>query len=226
MLQSMSELLNATVKAEGRSCVLREVFFDLSARRIQYVALDIGGWLDIEEVLVEADRLAPPTEDDPHWHVEMTGEELAQAPHWTLGETEQQFDLTAWPPILVGPFGGTYSPMLLYEQMREVSSGEAATGASYSNDVEKEIVKLERGSIWIGLPAYGRAGELGTVLDILFDPETLRLETLKVGESGFFHSEEHREPFASVRHLAEQGTHVVLDTKTGLPEKDGDTGGA
>jgi hypothetical protein len=121
-------------------------------------------------------------------------------------------DLTGWPPIIVGPFGGTYAPMLLYEQM--VAGGDqppAAEAPPEEGSGDALVHRMERATEWLGTLAFGTDGELGRVEDILFDEGRLALSQLVLGSGGLFSHRAGRIPVSAVRHMARQGTHLVLD---------------
>jgi len=143
---------------------------------------------------------------------------LEKAPRWSDYAGAEGIDLTGWPPILVGPFGGTYAPILLYEQMLAQSESGTPRDTSPENEA---VARMQHASHWLGLSAFGRDGELGTVRDLLFESDTRDVRWLLVGESGVFSAGPEREvPVEAVRYLAQQGSHLVLDIgKDETPEK-------
>ena len=117
MIHSLTELMQDRLHVADRKVRVDDVFLDPKARRLRYLAVDIGGWFAVDEVIVSADLLVPPAEGREHWSLRLDEAALTSAPRWGTEGLGDPPDLTAWPPIIVGPFGGTYAPMLLYEQM-------------------------------------------------------------------------------------------------------------
>ena len=216
MLQSLTDLMERRLHVADRKIRADEAFFDPGDRRLRYLAVDIGGWFDIKEVIVAADLLVPPAEGRDHWSLRIDGEALEAAPRWS-GGMDAPVDLTGWPPIIVGPFGGTYAPMLLYEQMMSEGPGRGEPPAEGSG--EELVYRLDRATEWLGASAFGTDGELGRVEDILFDDATLALSRLVLGSGGLFSHRAGEVPMSAVRHMARQGTHLVLDLSSGEVEQ-------
>jgi hypothetical protein len=210
MLQSLADLMDRRLRVAERNVRAVEVFFDPKERRLRYLAVDIGGWFDVEEVLVSAELLVPPDDGRDHWSLRLDADALAAAPRWGERVTAAPADLTGWPPVIVGPFGGTYAPMLLYEQMMAAESAVPSSPPE-TGPGEALVHRLERATEWLGAPAFGTDGELGRVDDILFDIATLKLARLVLGSGGLLSHRAGEVPIAAVRHMARQGTHLVLD---------------
>ncbi len=209
MLHSMKDLLSGRVAAGERTLPVREIFFRMRDWRLRYLAVDTGGWFGSDEVLLSTDLLAPPTAQRTEWAVEIPPDALETAPRWSDYSGAEGIDLTGWPPIMVGPFGGTYAPILLYEQMLAQSETEPSKDTSPENDA---VARMQHANSWLGLPAFGRDGELGVINDLLFEGDTLDIRWFLVGESGVLPSGTDREiSVDAVRYLARQGSHLVLD---------------
>lgn len=213
MLHSLKDLVHSRLHVGDRTVTVDEVFFDSVERRLRYLAVDIGGWFSVHEVIVSAALLEAPGETG-GWGLRLDEAALEAAPRWHDRMTDEPVDLTGWPPIIVGPFGDTYAPMLMYEQL--VARGRAGTvpaetdGPSEGSG-EAMVYRLERVTEWLGLLAFGRDGELGRIDDILFDDATLGLERLVLGSGGFLSHRAAEVPLSALRHMAHQRTHVVLD---------------
>jgi hypothetical protein len=209
MLNSLLDLMKTRLRIADRKVPVDEVFFHRDDRRLRYLAVDIGGWFEVNEVIVAADLLDPPGEGHDHWSLRLDEQSLERAPRWSE-HAAMGADLTGWPPIIVGPFGGTYAPILMYEQMvaRSQETEPSPEEAGRGDDL---VYRMERATEWIGLPAFGEDGELGTVEDILFDDSSLTLETLILGSGGLFSHVRAEAPLSKMRHMAAQGTHLVLD---------------
>jgi hypothetical protein len=215
MLHSFKSVLDHRLETEGGRAKLREAFFDPSSGKIRYVAVDVGGWLDTTEIIVDADRLAPPRDEGHPWTLRLSEAELAEAPRWHEGMSEDRIDLTYWPPILVGPFGSTYSPLMLYEQMLAEERG-AQDEAPEPPEGDALVRPLQEVHDWIGLPAFGPEGELGKVSDLLFDPRAPRVTSIVLDPAAG--GEAIQLPLRALRHRPRQGTHLVFDTI--LPHSD------
>lgn len=210
MLHSLNDLMQSRLHVADRRVTADEVFFDPDDRRIRYLAVDVGGWFKVREVIVAADLLDPPGVMGGAWSLRLDEAALDAAPRWHAGMTEETADLTGWPPIIVGPFGGTYAPMLLYEQMVAKTRSADATPPEAGSG-EEIVFRLERAREWLGILAFGRDGELGRIEDILFEATTLKLERLVLGSGGLLSHRVAEVPLSALRHMANQRTHVVLD---------------
>lgn len=216
MLQSLGNLLGKTTIIGDEKGTLLEVFFSLEDRRMRFLAADIGGWLDVDEIIVSADRLVAPPSGNDGWSLKIGHDELRDAPRWEEGMRLDQVDLSGWPPIMVGPFGGTYSPMLMYEQLADrgrKDSGVALDDQSADRaEGDRLVNRMERASKWIGLPAFGRDGELGKIEDLLFESDSGRIEWAVIASSeGLFTTQRGEVALSSLRHFAAQSTHAVFD---------------
>lgn len=218
MLNSFHDLMNRSLSTDGGKAKLREAFFDPGSGQVRYVAVDIGGWLDTTEVLVEAERLEPPRDVGAPWTLRIGADDLEVAPRWHEGMAEDRIDLRAWPPVLVGPFGSTYSPLLMFEQMIAEQRQHELPPAP---DGDRLVRPLQEVGSWIGLPAFCKDGEIGPVADLLFEAETHRVVsvvlkprsgTLAGAATGTDDSGHVVLPLASLRHRPLQGTHLVFDT--------------
>jgi hypothetical protein len=210
LLHSLNDLMQSRLHVADRRVTADEVFFGPDDRKIRYLAVDIGGWFQVREVIVAAELLDAPGVMGGGWSLRLDEAALDTAPRWHAGMSEETADLTGWPPIIVGPFGGTYAPMLLYEQMVDQSRRGAGTPPEPGSG-EEIVFRLERASEWLGLLAFGRDGELGRIEDMLFDDTTLRIERLVLGSGGLLSHRVAEVPLSALRHMANQRTHVVLD---------------
>lgn len=217
MLHSLKDILHSRLTAGDRKVTVDEVFFDSAERRLRYLAVDIGGWFSVHEVIVSAALLEPPGQTG-GWGLRLDEAALEAAPRWHERMADEAIDLTGWPPIIVGPFGGTYAPMLMYEQlMAQARAGSAPEGSERPPEGSGEAVvwRLERASEWLGLLAFGRDGELGRIDDMLFDDASRGIERLVLGSGGLLSHRSGEVPLSALRHMAHQRTHVVLDISTG-----------
>ena len=210
MLHSLRELMEDRLRVAGRSARVDDAFFDPEVRRLRYLAVDIGGWFSVDEVIVAADLLVPPAGEGQHWTLRLDEAAIAHAPRWGAEDAPAPLDLTGWPPIIVGPFGGTYAPILMYEQL--VADREDAAQTQSAGDSGNSLVwRMDRATEWLGLPAFGTDGELGNVEDLLFDDKTLELSWLVLGSGGIFAHRTGAVPVSALRRMAREGTHLVFD---------------
>lgn len=217
MLHSLKDIMHSRLHVGDRKVTVDEVFFDSVDRRLRYLAVDIGGWFSVHEVIVSAALLEAPG-DTGGWRLRIDEAALEAAPRWHDRMADDTVDLTGWPPIIVGPFGGTYAPMLMYEQLvartRAGSAGQTETESPPAGGGEAMVYRLERATEWLGLLAFGRDGELGRIDDMLFDEATLGIERLLLGSGGLLSHRVAQVPLSALRHMAHQRTHVVLDIST------------
>lgn len=210
MLHSLNDLMQSRLHVAERKIRADEVFFEPGNRRLRYLALDIGGWFEIDEVIVSADLLVPPNAQHDYWSLTLDEAALEAAPRWGEHGLQEPADLTGWPPIIVGPFGGTYAPMLLYEQM-VARSPQSAGSMTREGRGDVMVYRMDRATEWLGISAFGTDGELGRVEDMLFDDQSLEIDRLVLGRGGVFSHRTGEVPASAVRHMARQGTHLVLD---------------
>jgi hypothetical protein len=209
MLHSLNDLMQHKLRVADRTVRVDDAFFDPDERRLRYLAVDIGGWFAVDEVIVAADLLVPPATEGESWALRLDEQALAQAPRWEGERAAEPFDLTGWPPIIVGPFGGTYAPILMYEQM-VASQRPGADGPPAGETGDALVWRMDRVTEWIGRPVFATDGEIGQVEDILIDDDGLRLSRLVLGSGGVFGHRTGEVAVDAVRHMARQGTHLVL----------------
>lgn len=209
-MPKLTELMNAKVLAAGTELPVVELFYEPETRRLRYAAVDAGGWFERSEVLVSIENFGA-LDADGHWPLGLTREEVEAAPHWH----DQSAELRAadLPPLVVGPFGSTFSPMLMRAQMRDIAD-EAVGPAddpteALMTDGSGRVFAMERAGEWLGREAYGAGGFLGTVSDLTLDDD-LRVHACQLDRGGAV-------PFDRLKHMAEQG-HAVFDVEAAGPE--------
>jgi len=107
--------------------------------------------------------------------------------------------LEAMPPVLVGPFGTSHSPMLLAAQWLE-------TRASVSEPALPD--DAERVRDWLGCIVFGPSGPLGSISDVHLDAEGLRLRDIDLKTDS---STSHRILFDAVRNFVSGEGYAVTD---------------
>ena len=113
----MTDLLRRKAVAQGQRFPVSELFFDAARGALHYVALRTGGFFNREEVLLSIRAFERPEPGRDGWPVALDAEAVAAAPVWTEGTSAAgPLSLAFWPPIVVGPFGNTESPLMLWAQ--------------------------------------------------------------------------------------------------------------
>ncbi len=201
MQTTIRTLLDLKACTEDDRFPVRALFHRAGTRELAYVAIDVGGWLDRREVLVEIERFGRP--DDGEWPVALGRTDLEDAPVLEDGDSGT---IDALPPLVVGPFGYTFSPLMM------AASVEATAAPEPSGDPETEgrppetrahgrLAGIERSTDWLGRAAFGPEGELGPVEDVVVEDGVLTAVIL---------ADETRIPLDRLRRLADQG-HAVFD---------------
>lgn len=199
----MTDLLRRKAESDGQTFTITEIFFHEATGRLRYAALGIGGWMTREEVLVRIDRFDRPERGSGVWPVTFSAEAIENAPTWHGDASGPPIHLENWPPVVVGPFGGTTSPLMIWAELAETEHEEHPHGPPG----DARVAKLERATRRLGAEVFGSDGLIGTLGDLLVDPETLEI-THFVVRTG---AQVRAVPYANLRHLAHTGTHAVLN---------------
>lgn len=202
---TMSSLMKRRVLAGDRRYPVTEIFFHEKTGHLRYVALHTGGAFDHDEALIAIGRFEPTEEGEREWSVTLDEEEIRGAPIWDSGEAYPHHvpvSLESWPPIIVGPFGGTTSPLLFYAAMIEAEDSVEPEEPPH-HITDRRVERLERAGKRLGGEVFGADGQLG------------RLDDLAVDHIGFtitdFVIDERRLPYARLRHMADEGAHTVVN---------------
>lgn len=188
--------------ANSDTATMDDIWFDMDTGRISYLRIRSGGWLKGEEVLIAADRLAPPDDNATFWMVNMTDDDLAAAPRWP----DSGGIFADWPPIIIGPFGSTISGPLLNAQMQEAMGEDWPKTPNTSAD--RLTDPLQQGSEILGAPVFARDGEIGTVGNLVMEPGNWHVVTLLVERPQAQDPVEM--PFDAIRHQGEKAGHLVV----------------
>lgn len=117
---------------------------------------------------------------------------------------EQPLDLTAMPPLVIGPFGNAVAPAM----------GAAVYNALTGRDRESRPALDKAHAEWHwfetlhGLPVFDSTGELGALDDIFVDPATLTCKTLALRDTG---GQLYSFPFSKIRMVSRGETSIVLE---------------
>jgi sporulation protein YlmC with PRC-barrel domain len=205
---AMTDMLRYSATAKDASFALTEIFFEPELGEMRFVALDVGGWFERREVIVSARLMGTPDDTTRTWPVEITPEAVKSAPEWSDPKFLAQMPIASIPPITVGPYGGRFAGAIPSDVEAEL--GDPDTPGNL------KVEGYERLNDWVGLPVFGTQGEVGTLIDFLFDPETGHLSHLVVDTGGFLSAQQMVVPYDLLRHLASGGTHVVIDATENL----------
>lgn len=243
-MAKMTELMKLQAVAGEARYGIEELFIDESSGRVAYMALKSRKRGDDTEVLVSTSRAGAPEIESGTWPLDISPERIAEAPRWVEpdddGGERVALPLDAWPPLIVGPFGNTTSPLMFHAQLRAVVDGGTPADAAVADDQDE------------GAKPHGaaedEAGEGGTQEDEVSQRPTAREATghrggrlerasVRIGGEAFgrdgalgriadletdaagrsithlilkVEDGTHRRPWSDLRHMAREGTHSVL----------------
>lgn len=202
MQTTLRTLLDLKARTGEDRFPVRSLFHRAEDRELAYVAVDVGGWLDRREVMVNIDRFDAPEGED--WPVSLGRADLEDAP---VIEEEETGPLETLPPLVVGPFGYTFSPMLMAAGMNASAQADptGAPGptaeAAPRTRAHGRLAGIERSTDWLGRDAFGPGGAMGPVTDVVVDGRRLTAAILEDGT---------HVPFERLRRIADQG-HAIFD---------------
>lgn len=197
---TLTDLMKRTVTTGEHRFPVTEVFFHERTGQLRYVALHTGAAFDHDDTLVSTGRFSPVGEGD--WKVYLPEEHIHAAPGWDSGEPQRHpIALEAWPPIIIGPFGETTSPLMFYAAMLEAE--QSAEQPPPRRSADARVDRLERATRRLGGEVFGADGPLGRLEDMIVAPVGLAITDLIV--------DGRRVPYARLRHMADDGTHTVVN---------------
>ncbi|MBJ3761624.1 hypothetical protein ILP92_02520 [Maribius pontilimi] len=174
------DLLDSRAITDDGAFPVRDLFYVPADWRLRYALLDVGGWLEKHEVLVSTDRLAPPTAKG--WPLNMTGDELKSAPVIDTVDATS----SVLPPLVVGPFGTTVSPLGIAAHLGLVSDATPDNDpqGKGAGDGNGRIFQMDRVSDLLGLEVFTDQGPKGVIEDLrLRDDMTLSHAIVSDGEA-------------------------------------------
>ena len=197
MSYKLNDLLSLTATPRDGRFPVREIFYDPETWRVRYVALGTEGWFDMREMLIGIRYFGLP--GDGQWPVEMSRDDVEHAPQWN----EAPSSATYLPPIVIGPFGYTFSPMMMAAQWYEDRAEQAARDQVQGTveDSTGRIFRMDQASAWIKREVRGPAGPVGRVSDMILDPD-LVMTDMEMEDGS-------RIPLGRLRHVSEQGEAVI-----------------
>ncbi|MFD0979453.1 PRC-barrel domain-containing protein [Tropicimonas aquimaris] len=225
MLKSLRNLHGGPLYVGDRDGTFSDAFFRIEDGGLTHILVDIGGWISSDRVLVSSEFLSPPedVQADAGWRVALDEQALDAAPRWGESDGGGGIDLLKWPPVIVGPFGSTVSPILMYEQVRALQE-RAETAPAPAAARPQMSRNLQRVSAWFGLPAFDASGELGKVHDLDFDPDSRRIVAVVLEADGALPTRGREIPYGALRHLGGEGTHLVFQDLGGRAADPAGTG--
>lgn len=203
---SVTELLQHKAQLGDTNYPVCGVFFHPGDWRVAYLAIETGGVLSPDQVLIEAARFGAPLPGESTLPLSALSREIEEAPRWYPEDREDGASLlAALPPLVIGPFGTTHAPLMLFAQ----ASG--AVEDAQEQERPDELRHLHRASTWLGALVFGTKGELGRLADFQIDWEARKLCALVVSDGTAPSARRHVVPMDKLHLLAEQDDHLVLD---------------
>ncbi|MEO8241172.1 MAG: PRC-barrel domain-containing protein [bacterium] len=202
VLFTMTDMLRFRATTKDASFPLTELFFDPEQGLLRYVALDVGGWFDRREVIVSAKLIGVPDLTSREVPVEITPEACKQAPEWTNPDALMVVPIAMMPPIMIGPYGGRFAG-----QTRR----KADETADPQHPGNLKVDGFARLNDWVGLPVHGKDGEVGTLVDLVIEPDCHLLSHLIIDTGGFFAARKLVVPYDLLLGLAADSNHVDMN---------------
>lgn len=203
MTRSINDLLKSKAHALDASFPISNAFISLDERQLKYLALDTGTWFTSDIALISARLMSEFSPADTTVKLDTTEEGIKSAPIWQEGSTSF---VDSMPPILIGPFGSTISPMMIAAIAEESETPQQSA--------QPLIKGLHSFTSFVGMDVFGTDGDLGKVTDILFEDAGLRLTHLVIENATEAVGDERIIPLEKLRYMADQDTHLVLDLTT------------
>jgi hypothetical protein len=200
MIAPFTTLKKSTVSAKAGSFQVSDLMFDPDRHTVDYAVLSGGGWIAHTDVLLHGTRLRAFEPSELVWPAQMGEADLAEAPR--IG-SDNRVDLTNLPPVIVGPFGMTYSPMLLAAKL----FGYPVNKQRAARDAEE---RLERMSDWIGAVVFNAEGPIARIVNFNIDTETMKVVEVKIA----IDAEMHALPITSLRNFVTGDGYAVTDLTT------------
>ena len=199
MRHSLTDIIGHRVEAGGERLAVEEAWIDPVGGRLRYLGLDVGGWLSHRTALLSTGHLSW----DEGWHADVTRAEIEAAEV----DPERGFDIGDLPPLITGPFGNTFSPLLIAAGLRAEAAEEmtpAPEGPAL--DAADMTRRLDRWSALRGIPVFARDGEIGPLDDLIYDdrmwdPEAM-VVTSVAGRTEI--------PWSQMRRRVDSGGHLLL----------------
>ncbi|MCF6445859.1 PRC-barrel domain-containing protein [Nereida sp. MMG025] len=196
----LSTLPNYTARIETTDFPVQDSVICMPDQRLAYLLIDISPWQDDQLALMSSTHIQ--SADHAAQHITLGADlaDIAAAPKFT--DLAQVF-LDKLPPIIVGPFGNTLSPLMM---------AAAISPTTDAPDVDEiDTARHHRFSALRGMDVYGKDGQLGWISDFILSKDDLSIQFLVLSTKSQLRTQRHVVPAQKFRHFAQQATHVVLD---------------
>ena len=198
----LNSLIDTDVYQRGTDIVLgkcRDMLVDIKDARLTYVYVETGSWLLPSHALFSAARLSV---EGSGLVLDATLEEVKERTDTQAAEGEHAPDPSHMPPMVVGPFGYTVSPLMAASLVDAFRSRErdARPDAEGDSSTMRWFTHLQ------GLPVFDPWGALGDVSDIVVNPQDMRcisLRTVDKGKNGLF-------DFHRIRRITQDDQSIIL----------------
>ncbi|QHQ35027.1 hypothetical protein [Algicella marina] len=209
MLVSLMDLTKFKAKADDISPSISEIFVDRKTWRVQFLALDIGGWFSRRSAVVSADRITEMSASDRSLKIDLTKQMAEDAPdlHEFAGSSGNSWDESyVFPSLFTASAAGAISPMLLDMSVRPGDVTDDPDPAQ-AERLERMFPLTEA----TRSEAFNSEGPVGRVIDFLANPETLTVTHVVVDTGESIAESQRVIPVSAVSRVAKGENHTVLD---------------
>ena len=211
MLTSFNDLITYSARLEDQRFAVTDILFDTRDGALKYLVVDTGAWFESQQTLVAAALIGRVDVENAEIVLTASRDEFERAPRWE-GEHEPLIPmLSALPPLVVGPFGSTYAPLALTAEWSALSDERTEDDIDSDPRAEKAVDLFETAHNWLDSAVFGRDGELGSLDDLLVDPDTRKITHLVISNGSVMRGKLLVVPYAVLRYRA-KGGHLVVDT--------------
>jgi uncharacterized protein YrrD len=200
MFATLIDLSRYAALVEEERFSIKEVIFAPDGWHLTHLAVDTGGWFKDEVVVVSAETLTAVDHENRTMTLNTTKQAVMDAPRWQDNDAGASL-LAAMPPLVVGPFGMTHSPLMLVAAL----NGPGAIPAG-----QPQPKHLESMQTWRGLDVFGPDGKVGTLNDLIVNTDTLQITDMVIDDGGIIAGRQLVVPIGTLRYMAEKHTHVVI----------------
>lgn len=190
MFFSINDLTGFTANAENFSASVLDVFVARDTMRISYVAINIGGVLSNQTVVVSADKLSSIDPDDRSITLQITKEQAQGAAVLDATTLEDGLQLSDIPALILGPSRDDVAKAFL---ARNASSGQFVSAA------------VVAGSI-----ATNGKDDVGQVIGLIADNDDLTTSHLAVDTGVYLPETQRVIPMSLVESVGDANTKTVL----------------
>ncbi|MEO0751322.1 MAG: PRC-barrel domain-containing protein [Pseudomonadota bacterium] len=201
----LSKFLRYSAQVEGKDVTIRDVFVSVDDAALRFLLLDIGSWFEPDLALVQIDKVTSLSLVDTKLYLAIDKAAFEAAPQF---RPESQDFLDRMPPVIIGPFGNTASPLMM--------AAAVASGKPTPDDdrAKRADAHLKRFTDLQGLDAFGKDGQLGTIEDIVISTRGFAITHVAINTAKGPSDQQVLVPVQTLRHMARQDTHLVFDLTT------------